>query len=66
MSDPILRERGVREQPYVKEVRDHLATRVAWAPWYGEPPVGRLRLLEFARGLDEPAFADVVPEGVVP
>ena len=64
--DPILRERGLREQPFLKEVSDHLATRIAWAPWYAEPPVGRVRLLEFVRGLDESARADVVREVAVP
>jgi arsenite-transporting ATPase len=66
VSDPILRERGVREQPYVNEVSEQLATRVAWTPWYAEPPVGRVRLLEFVRGLHEAALAAVVPEGAVP
>jgi len=48
--DPVLRERGAREQRYLAEVREHLATRVAWVPWYPEPPVGAARLLELARG----------------
>jgi arsenite/tail-anchored protein-transporting ATPase len=59
VSDPVLRERGLREHPYLKEVRDQLATRVAWAPWYAEAPIGRDRLLEFARGVTEPALARV-------
>lgn len=57
VSDPVLRERGLREQPYLREIRDQLATRVAWAPWYADAPVGRDRLLEFARGVTEPARA---------
>jgi arsenite/tail-anchored protein-transporting ATPase len=61
VSDPVLRERGLREQPYLKEVRDQLATRVAWAPWYAEAPIGRDRLLAFARGVTEPALARVAP-----
>lgn len=47
--DPVLRQRGAREERYLREVREQLATRVAWVPWYPEPPVGRDRLLEFAR-----------------
>jgi arsenite-transporting ATPase len=48
--DPVLRERGAREAPYLSEVRDHLATRVAWVPWYADAPVGADGLRQFARG----------------
>ena len=48
--DPVLRERGAREQRYLREVQDQLASRVAWVPWYPEAPVGPDRLLEFAHG----------------
>lgn len=51
ITDPVLEERGVRERPHLSEVRERLAVRVAWAPWYPEPPVGRARLLQFARGV---------------
>jgi hypothetical protein len=61
ISDPVLRERGRREQPYLNEVHDQLASRVAWAPWNAEGPVGRSRLLAFARGLTEPVIAPVGP-----
>jgi arsenite-transporting ATPase len=60
-SDPALRERGRREQPHLQEVRDQLATRVAWVPWCTDAPVGRDRLLEFARGIKESALARVAP-----
>ncbi|HEX9083744.1 MAG TPA: ArsA-related P-loop ATPase, partial [Gemmatimonadaceae bacterium] len=50
VQDPILRERGAREERYLTEVRDHLASRIAWVPWYPDPPVGAGRLLELARG----------------
>jgi arsenite-transporting ATPase len=63
ISDPVLRERGRREQPYLAEVHDHLASRVAWAPWNAEAPVGASRLLAFARGIAEPAMARVGPRG---
>lgn len=48
--DPVLRERGAREQLYLREVRNQLSSRIAWVPWYPEAPVGPDRLLEFARG----------------
>ncbi len=48
--DPVLRDRGFREQPYLAEVRELLAQRLAWVPWYPEAPVGADRLLEFSRG----------------
>jgi arsenite-transporting ATPase len=42
--DSVLRERGAREQRYLREVRDQLASRIAWVPWYPEAPVGPDRL----------------------
>jgi arsenite-transporting ATPase len=50
ITDPVLRERGRREEPYLREVREDLATRVAWVPWYPDAPVGAARLREFAHG----------------
>ena len=50
ITDPVLRERGRREEPYLREVRADLATRVAWVPWYPDAPVGATRLLALARG----------------
>jgi arsenite-transporting ATPase len=49
ISDPVLRERGLRERPYLTEVRERLARRIAWAPWYADAPVGPARLLQFSR-----------------
>jgi arsenite-transporting ATPase len=57
ITDPVLRERGAREHPYLTEVREKLAHRVAWMPWYPEPPVGRTQLLEFVRGGTVPVLA---------
>ncbi len=51
--DPVLRERGAREERYLTEVRDHLATRLAWVPWYPDAPVGPERLLQMARRTNE-------------
>lgn len=50
--DPVLRERGQREGRYLDDVRDHLAARVAWVPWYPEPPVGHDRLLALVRATE--------------
>ena len=46
--DPVLVERGSREEPFVAEVRDRLATRFAVIPWKSEAPVGPERLRELA------------------
>ena len=50
--DAVLRERGQHERRYLGEVRDHLATRVAWVPWYPAPPVGHDRLLALVRATE--------------
>jgi arsenite-transporting ATPase len=42
--DPVLVERGAREEPFIAEVRDRLASRFAVIPWTPEPPVGPDRL----------------------
>ena len=60
ITDPVLQERGRREQPYLEDVRDRLAHRVAWIPWFAAPPVGAARLLAFARA-DHPVPAPVAP-----
>ena len=49
-SDPVLRERGIREQPYIKEISTQLAQRIAWVPWLTEAPIGPAQLRRFARG----------------
>jgi arsenite-transporting ATPase len=46
--DPILRERGERELPYIAEVRDQLSQRMAIIPWNPIEPVGPERLREIA------------------
>ena len=50
ITDPVLRKRGLREQPYMAEVRERLAKRLAWAPWYPAEPVGAAALLQLSRG----------------
>ena len=47
--DPVLVERGLRESPFIAEVRDQLASRVALVPWKLETPAGPERLRELAR-----------------
>ena len=46
--DPILRERGERELPYIAEVRDQHSRRMAIIPWNPIEPVGPERLREMA------------------
>jgi arsenite/tail-anchored protein-transporting ATPase len=48
-TDPVLVERGVRELPFIAEVRDELADRFALVSWKPEAPVGPERLRELAR-----------------
>jgi arsenite-transporting ATPase len=50
LSDPVLRHRRACEQPYMDEVLDRLATRVAVVPWQLEPPQGIDRLLRLLGG----------------
>lgn len=46
--DPVLVERGIRELPYLVEVRERLAQRMALISWKAEVPKGLVRLREFA------------------
>jgi arsenite-transporting ATPase len=46
--DPVLVERGRRELPFIAEVRDRLARRIALVPWKPEAPVGPERLRQLA------------------
>jgi hypothetical protein len=41
---------GARERPYIAEVRERFATRVALIPWKPVEPIGPGRLLELAQG----------------
>ncbi len=50
-SDAVLRARGESELALIDEVRREHAPRLALLPWMEEPPTGRERLLELARGL---------------
>ncbi|HVB58956.1 MAG TPA: arsenical pump-driving ATPase [Candidatus Acidoferrales bacterium] len=42
--DPVLVERGLRELPYIEEVRVRFASRLALVPWKVEAPVGPILL----------------------
>jgi arsenite-transporting ATPase len=46
--DPVLAERGERELPYIAEVRDRFARRMAVVPWNPIEPVGADRLRRLA------------------
>ena len=46
--DPVLVEHGLRERPFITEVRDQLARRMMLVPWKPEAPVGPRRLRELA------------------
>jgi arsenite-transporting ATPase len=46
--DPVLVQRGVRELPFIAEVRNDLADQVALVPWKLEAPVGPERLGDLA------------------
>jgi arsenite-transporting ATPase len=52
--DPVLVERGRREAPFIREVRDRLATRFAVIPWTPEPPVGSESLRSLVRAFEVP------------
>ncbi len=39
--DPLLRERQLHEQPYIREVMQLQANRTAFIPWQIDPPVGK-------------------------
>ena len=57
--DPILRERGERELPYIAEVRNQLSRRMAIIPWNPIEPVGPEKLREIAnrdRPVRDPDF----------
>lgn len=47
--DPFLTERGLRELPFLDEVRRSHARRVALVSWQPEPPVGPERLQELVK-----------------
>lgn len=49
-TDPVLVERGLREQPFIAEVRDKFSGRVAVVPWEPFEPVGPERLRQLAIG----------------
>jgi len=55
--DPILVDRGLRELPFIAEVRDDLADRVALVSWKPEAPVGPERLRELASERAESVIA---------
>jgi arsenite-transporting ATPase len=47
--DPVLVDRGRRELPYIEEVRDRFAARLALVPWKAEAPVGPVLLRQLTQ-----------------
>jgi arsenite-transporting ATPase len=62
VKDPVLRERGAQEARYLAEVREHLAARTAWVPWYPDVPAGAARLHRLVHATNDiPAAAPALP-----
>jgi arsenite-transporting ATPase len=55
--DPVLVERGRREAPFIREVRERLASRFAVILWTPDPPVGAERLRRLVHGAEVPITA---------
>jgi arsenite-transporting ATPase len=51
--DPVLVERGLRELPYIEEVRAQFASRLALVSWKSETPVGPVLLRQLAQAEHE-------------
>lgn len=49
--DPVLVERGALETPYIAEVRNRLARRMALIPWKPAEPIGPERLRDLVNGM---------------
>jgi arsenite-transporting ATPase len=47
--DPVLVERGLRELPYIEEVRARFASRLALVPWKAKAPVGPVLLRDLTQ-----------------
>jgi arsenite-transporting ATPase len=48
-TDPFLVERGAQEIPYIQEVREQYASRMALIPWHLETPIGSNQLRSLTR-----------------
>ena len=62
--DPLLVERGLREVPYIAEVRDKLARRLAFIPWQPELPVGAMALRAIIEASVSPSPFETAPASV--
>jgi arsenite-transporting ATPase len=49
-SDPVLKERGERERPFIAEVREQLSRRMVVVRWEPFEPVGPERLRQLVDG----------------
>ncbi len=50
--DPLLRERQLHEQPYIREVMEKQSHRTVLIPWQIEPPVGKIGLEHLLNNTD--------------
>jgi arsenite-transporting ATPase len=64
--DPLLRARGLQEVPFIQEVREQHATRMALVPWQMEAPVGPAALLTLAQGSNIRAEGQLLAAGPQP
>lgn len=53
VTDPLLKGRQQFEVPYLREVTEELASRVALIPWRPEPPLGLAALRDLADGASD-------------
>lgn len=51
-TDPVLRERDQRETPFLREVREQLASQSVVIPWSADPPTGTEGLRMLVRGAE--------------
>lgn len=61
--DPLLRARGLQEAPFIQEVREQHATRMALVPWQMEAPIGPAALLALAQGSNTRADGQLLAVG---
>jgi len=52
ISDPLLQERQLHEQSYIREVVEKQSHRTVIIPWQVDPPVGKLKLEHLLKNID--------------
>ena len=53
ITDPLMKQRQLHEQKYLREVKEVQASRVAIIPWQMEPPTGLRRLSQLSQSSSE-------------